>query len=104
VPEKRAGSRFFKWYVGRHLNDRATTIVERVVSIADELGVRPVTVALAWVRDRPGVVAPLVGARSVGQLRESLADLVTGFSIPDKDRQALDQASKPHIGYPEVSI
>jgi aryl-alcohol dehydrogenase-like predicted oxidoreductase len=38
VPEKRAGSRFFKWYVGRHLNDRATTIIERVVSIADELG------------------------------------------------------------------
>ena len=42
----------------------------------------PLAVALAWVRDRPGVVAPIVGARTSGQLKGSLdADDVT---LPDE--------------------
>ena len=36
------------------------------------LGARPLAVALAWVRDRPGVVAPIVGARTAQQLQASL--------------------------------
>jgi len=102
VPEKRAGSRFFKWYVGRHLNDRAAGIVEVVASVADELGVTPVSVALAWVRDRPGVVAPLVGARTTEQLEESLAG--ADLCLPEEHRLRLDEVSKPRRGYPEVSI
>ena len=36
-------------------------------------GCQPAEVALAWVRDRPGVVAPIVGARTTAQLRTALA-------------------------------
>ena len=35
---------------------------------------RPLEVALAWVRDRPGVTAPIVGARTAAQLKAALGD------------------------------
>jgi aryl-alcohol dehydrogenase-like predicted oxidoreductase len=48
-------------------------------------------VALAWVRDRPGVTAAIVGARTAAQLRASLAaeDVV----LPVEIREALDDVS-----------
>lgn len=103
VPEERQASWFFNWYVGRFLREsRTESIVAAVVAVADELGVPPAAVALAWVRDRPGVTAAVVGARSVGQLRESLsADRVT---LPDDARKRLDEVSAPYIGYPEGGL
>ena len=60
----------------------------------------PVAVSLAWVRDRPGVVAPIVGARTAAQLKGSLdADDVT---LPPEIRDALDDVSAPKSGYPET--
>ena len=70
------------------------------MTAADGLGVSPLAVALAWVRDRPGVVAPIVGARTSGQLKGSLdADDVT---LPEEIRVALDDVSTPAVGYPEA--
>jgi aryl-alcohol dehydrogenase-like predicted oxidoreductase len=103
VPEERRESRFFAWYVGHFLRqDRTASIVDTLVSTADGLGVSPLEAALAWVRDRPGVAAPIVGARTVDQLRESLrADAVT---LPDDARARLDEVSAPYIGYPEGGL
>ncbi len=42
-------------------------------SLAAELGVHPVTLAVAWVADHPAVTAPLLGARDVAQLTPALA-------------------------------
>ena len=47
-------------------------IVEAVATAADGLATSPVAVALAWVRDRPGVTAPILGARTLGQLTAAL--------------------------------
>ncbi|MFE5563998.1 aldo/keto reductase [Amycolatopsis japonica] len=102
VPEKRAENPFFNWYTGKHLNDRAAGIVEAAASVADELGATPVAVSLAWLRDRPGVVAPLIGARTVEQLKESLAG--TDLCLSEEHRRRLDEVSAPHRGYPEVTI
>src|SRR3954466_12379405 len=55
-------------------------IVEAVIPAAEGLGTSPLAVALAWVRDRPGVVAPVVGARSAAQLQASLA--ADGVRLP----------------------
>jgi aryl-alcohol dehydrogenase-like predicted oxidoreductase len=93
VPEQRLKSRFFQWYVRPFLDDRATRIATTVAEVADGMGVTPLAVAFAWVRDCPGVVAPLVGARTPEQLRESL-DAV-GVVLPDDARRTLDQASAP---------
>ena len=63
---------------------------------------RRLAVALAWVRDRAGVVAPIVGARTAAQLKGSLdADHVV---LPAEIREALDDVSAPERGYPEAGL
>ena len=97
----RAASPHYAGYVEHHRTDRANRIVQAVVTAADGLGVSPLEVALAWVRDRPGVVAPIVGARTVGQLAGSLE--TENVSLPVEIIRALDDVSAPPLGYPEVS-
>lgn len=55
------------------LDDRATRVVDAVLTAADGLGTSPLAVALAWIRDQPGVASMLVGARDIGQLTGILA-------------------------------
>ena len=98
--DSRGASPDYQRFVAPYLDDRATRIVGSVMTAADGLGVSPLAVALAWVRDRPGVVAPIVGARTAAQLKGSLdADEVT---LPDEIRDALDDVSAPKSGYPET--
>ncbi|MDQ3733886.1 MAG: aldo/keto reductase [Actinomycetota bacterium] len=72
---------------------RDQRIVEAVITAADGLGTSPLAVALSWVRDQPGVVAPIVGARTVAQLMGSLA--AEDLTLPVEIRQALDDVSAP---------
>ncbi len=97
--DSRGASPHFERFVGRFLDDHSAGVVEAVAIAADGLGVSPLAVSLAWVRDRPGVAAPVVGARTVGQLTGSLqADELT---LPAEIRRALDDVSAPELGYPE---
>ncbi|SNS12900.1 Predicted oxidoreductase [Geodermatophilus pulveris] len=77
----------------------ADRIVQAVVTAADGLGTTPLAVALAWVRDRPGVTAPVVGARTAQQLQASLD--AEAVRLPAAIRTALEDVSAPHFGYPE---
>ena len=58
---------------------------------ADGLQWSPLEVALAWVRDRPGVASALVGARTAAQLRGSLT--AEQCVLPEEIRTALDDVS-----------
>ncbi|OON82292.1 aldo/keto reductase [Streptomyces tsukubensis] len=86
-------------FVAPYLDDAAGRIVEAVTTAADGLAATPLQVALAWVRDRPGVVAPVVGARNAGQLAAALS--VETLSLPDEICQALDDVSAPVHRYPD---
>jgi aryl-alcohol dehydrogenase-like predicted oxidoreductase len=97
--DSRAASPNFTDFVGAHLTEAAARIVEAVATAADGLGTSPLAVALAWVRDRPRVTAPIVGARTVGQLAGSLD--TERVSLPVEITQALDDVSAPYLGYPE---
>jgi len=77
----------------------ADRIVEAVVTAAEGLGTTPLAVALAWVRDRPGVTAPVVGARTAAQLQSSLD--AEAVRLPAAIRTALEDVSAPYFGYPE---
>ncbi|MGV9414146.1 aldo/keto reductase [Nocardia sp. NPDC003693] len=55
------------------LDDLAVRVVDAVVTAADGLGTSPLAVALAWVRDQPGVTSLIVGARDIGQLTGVIA-------------------------------
>src|SRR5205823_12410857 len=74
-------------------------IVEAVATAAEGLATSPVAVALSWLRDRPGVVAPILGARTLGQLTGALASET--LDLPHEIRDALDDVSAPPVGYPE---
>ena len=80
---------------------RAATvgIVEAVATAAEGLATSPVAVALAWIRDREGVTAPILGARTLGQLTAALAS--ESLELPHEIRSALDDVSAPAIEYPE---
>jgi len=86
---------------GLPLDQRPTTagIVEAVATAADGLASSPVAVALAWLRDRPGVTAPVLGARTLGQLTAALA--CESLDLPLEISAALDDVSAPVLGYPE---
>jgi aryl-alcohol dehydrogenase-like predicted oxidoreductase len=97
--DSRGASGHYEQYVAAYLDERCGRIVEALATAADGLCSSPLAVALAWVRDRPEVVAPLVGARTAGQLRASLA--AEELSLPETIRSALDDVSAPEVGYPE---
>ena len=97
--DSRAASSHFASFIAPFLSDSARGVVDAVCTAAEGLGVAPLEVALAWVRDRPGVVAPIVGARTAAQLRGALT--VEELTLPDEIVTALDEVSAPERGYPE---
>jgi aryl-alcohol dehydrogenase-like predicted oxidoreductase len=100
VPEdSRGGSEDLAAFVAPYLDDTARLIVDALAIAADGLAVSPLHVALAWVRDRPGVTAPLLGARNAQQLTQALS--VEALTLPDEICQALDDVSAPLHRYPD---
>ncbi|MFJ5548939.1 aldo/keto reductase [Streptomyces sp. NPDC093225] len=100
APEgSRGASEHMAPFVAPYLDDAASRIVDAVATAANGLAVTPLQVALAWVRDRPGVTAPIVGARTARQLSEALS--VEALSLPVEICQALDDVSAPVHRYPD---
>ncbi|WP_176440025.1 aldo/keto reductase [Haloechinothrix alba] len=97
--DSRGASARYAAYVEHHRTERAARIVQAVTTAADGLGTSPLAVALAWVRDRPGVTAPIVGARDTGQLNGALR--AEEIVLPAEIRSALDDISAIELGYPE---
>lgn len=60
-------------YATRYGHPDHARIAESFTEHAASLGMHPATLAVAWVASHPGVTAPILGARSVEQLRPSLA-------------------------------
>jgi aryl-alcohol dehydrogenase-like predicted oxidoreductase len=89
--DSRAASPHLGAFVQPYLDRVSRRIVDAVVTAADGLGCAPLEVALAWIRDRPGVSSVLVGARTAAQLRGSLAS--EGVELPIEILTALDEVS-----------
>jgi aryl-alcohol dehydrogenase-like predicted oxidoreductase len=97
--DSRGASTHFASFISPFLDDGSRRVVDAVCTAAEGLGVAPLEVALAWVRDRPGVVAPIVGARTAAQLRGALT--VEELELPEEIVTALDEVSAPARGYPD---
>ncbi|EME23441.1 aldo/keto reductase [Rhodococcus triatomae] len=70
--------------------------VDAVAEVAAETGATPAQVALSWVRSRG--VLPLIGARTVEQLRDNLGALDVQLDTDHLER--LDKVSRIRLGYP----
>jgi aryl-alcohol dehydrogenase-like predicted oxidoreductase len=79
-------------------DERTDAVVETVGKVAGALGRSPAQVALRWVLDRPGITAPILGARTGAQLDDNLGAL--GWSLDEEHRRDLDAASAIPLGYP----
>ncbi|GAA3823465.1 aldo/keto reductase [Nocardioides panacisoli] len=90
--DSRGASPAFAGFVEAYLDDPSRSIVEAVVRAADGLDWTPLEVALVWVRDRPGVTAPILGARTAAQLKAALG--AEDKELPPELRDALDDVSE----------
>ena len=80
------------------LKERDLGIAAEVVKVAEEIGRTPAQVALRWVLGGPGVIVPLVGARTREQLDDNLGCL--SFELDEAQRARLDEVSKISLGFP----
>lgn len=82
----------------RALNQHAFAVVDAVKHVANAVGASSASVSLAWLLEQPGVTAPIVGPRSVSQLKENLTAL--DVRLTSEQRAMLDAASRPLLPYP----
>ncbi|MCW2602318.1 MAG: putative oxidoreductase, aldo/keto reductase family [Pseudonocardiales bacterium] len=73
--------------------DRNWATLDAVRSIANKLGATPSQVAYSWVANRPGVTAPIMGAKTLTQLESNLA--AADLLLDDESSKLLDDVSAP---------
>lgn len=79
-------------------SERAMTIARTVDAIADAKGVTSAQVATAWVAAQSYACIPIVGARKVAQLTDSLG--ASDVALTAEELAKLDEVSKVSLGFP----
>ena len=79
-------------------NEQSLNIARTVDAVADELGCTSTQVALAWVRSQGYGFIPIVGARKVEQLVDSMG--ATDVLLGSEQRARLDEVSRIELGFP----
>jgi aryl-alcohol dehydrogenase-like predicted oxidoreductase len=69
-------------------------VIEGNRRVANDLGIPPAHVALAWLLSKPGVAAPIIGATKLEHLESAVAALDVRLS--DEQIRALENPYKPH--------
>jgi aryl-alcohol dehydrogenase-like predicted oxidoreductase len=81
------------------LTTSALAVADVVAAVAVEIGATSPQVALAWTLLNPAVTAPVIGARTLGQLLDNLGALDVGFQPEHVAR--LDEASRCEPIFPK---
>jgi aryl-alcohol dehydrogenase-like predicted oxidoreductase len=69
-------------------------VVDAVSEVAADRGIPPAQVALAWLLQRPGVTAPIVGATKVGHVTDALA--AVDVHLTEDEIKRLEERYVPH--------
>lgn len=91
IPGESRGA-YLQEFVRPYLNPDSAAVVEALARAAEGLELAMNHVALAWLRQRPGVTAAIVGARDVTQLAQSLQS--EEIEVPIEIIEALDDVSE----------
>ena len=81
----------------KEIDDSTYSIAREVDRVADEIGRLPAQVALNWVRQQPQVL-PIIGARSLEQVKQNLACLE--FALDADQMERLNKISQIELGFP----
>lgn len=84
----RLGARYFK--------PEDFDVAATVEGMANEKGVKPAQIALAWLLHKPGITAPIIGVAKIEQLEEAVNAL--DVKLNAKEMERLEQCYKPHTG------
>jgi aryl-alcohol dehydrogenase-like predicted oxidoreductase len=79
-------------------DERSERITREVMAIADDLGVTPAHVALAWTVQQGFSCIPIVGATKVDQLNDNLR--AAEVTLNDQQLSRLNEVSKITLGFP----
>ena len=78
----------------RYFKPEDFDIVERLVEVAKEKGVKPAQLALAWLLSRKEVASPIIGPTKMGQLEELVEAVDIRLKATDVKR--LEEPYRPH--------
>lgn len=84
--------------VSGQLSEKTFDVLDALAKVAKEQGATIAQAALAWVQGRPGVGSTIIGARTLRQLKDSLAAL--DVTLTEAQRAELDQVSAPTLPFP----
>jgi aryl-alcohol dehydrogenase-like predicted oxidoreductase len=82
----------------RYNNELAWHVIEELAAVAREAGKTMAQTALRWLMQKPAVTAPIVGARSLAQLKDNLG--AAGWKLGEELMNRLDGASTAVVSYP----
>lgn len=77
-----------------YYDDNDFDVLDRVKEVAQEQGVKPAQVALAWLLQKPGVTAPIVGTSKMSQLEEAVE--ATKIKLTDEQMKRIEEPYRPH--------
>ena len=77
----------------QRINRRGLEVAARVPDLAARYDLTPAQLSLLWVKDQPGITAPIIGPRTLEQLTEMLQ--VAGMKADDALREAFDRLNPP---------
>ena len=77
----------------QRINRRGLEVASYVPQIAATYGLSPAQISLLWVKDQPGITAPIIGCRTLEQLAANLK--AADVEITDDDRGRADQLAPP---------
>ncbi len=82
-----------------YYRDSDFDIVDRVVELAEQRGVKPAQVALAWMLTKPAVSAPIIGASKPYQLEDALGALPLTLNRDEIQRLEEPYEAHPILGH-----
>ncbi len=74
--------------------DSDFAVVDRVVETAKEHGVKPAQIALAWMLQKPGITAPIIGSSKMAHLEDAVNALA--IELSDTEIAYLEEPYQPH--------
>ena len=81
-------------YLYNATSEADNRVAEVVAEVAEERGVRRARVALAWLLQKPGITAPIIGVTKAHHLEDALAALT--LTLTEEEVQRLEAPYIPH--------
>ncbi len=79
-------------------NEFTWHLLDELFAVAEEAGKTPAQTAINWLLCKPGVTAPIIGARDMQQLEANLG--ASGWALSAEQVARLDKASDVPLPYP----